>query len=431
MLDTVRKDLFDELFDWLPGVAVENAYSPANFTSPAHASMFTGTYPSRHGVTPRQKSLDSADTVLAERLDEMGVKTVGISTNTHISRYWGFDRGFDLFSERSETGRMLSQSNVDWIQLVRDADSRSVVEVLEACLRSGHSVKSLWVGAELKYYDHPVLGTLFSGAQDSGATAVQSFIEDRCVRDPEFLFVNLMEAHSPYDPPEKYWSGDGVQLSGLAESLGTAPSTETIDRAYRAACRYLSDKYERIFDDIRDEYDYIITCSDHGELLGEHGYYAHEYGLYPELVQVPLVISGPSVRDRSVDNLLSLTGIFDLVVDLFHGATVRDALDVVSEDRCFTEFHGLDPNRRDRLISEGYSSDVLASHDTVLAGAADSAGYVYGGVDGFEGDSDDDALLSAAQEHRDRLVIDPSETDTHPADLPEDVRRQLDTLGYI
>ena len=40
------------------------------------------------------------------------------------------------------------------------------------------------------------------------------------------------------------------------------------------------------------EFDIVVTCADHGELLGEHDLWGHGFGLYPELLRVPLVVSG-------------------------------------------------------------------------------------------------------------------------------------------
>ena len=50
VLDTVRRDAFDEYFDWLPGRWFERAYSTSHRTVPAHASLFTGTYAGEIGV---------------------------------------------------------------------------------------------------------------------------------------------------------------------------------------------------------------------------------------------------------------------------------------------------------------------------------------------------------------------------------------------
>lgn len=49
VLDTLRKDLFDAHFGWMPGERFEHAWSTTHWTAAAHASLFTGLYPSEAG----------------------------------------------------------------------------------------------------------------------------------------------------------------------------------------------------------------------------------------------------------------------------------------------------------------------------------------------------------------------------------------------
>src|SRR3972149_8651863 len=78
-------------------VLFENAISPSPWTLPAHASIFTGMYPSRHGCHERHKFLNRNLPTLPEILKNIGYRTIGISNNSWISKNFGFDRGFDSF----------------------------------------------------------------------------------------------------------------------------------------------------------------------------------------------------------------------------------------------------------------------------------------------------------------------------------------------
>ena len=73
------------------------ASSPGAWTPPSHASIFTGTYPSRHGVDRSHPYLDCGLTTLPEYLRERGYRTYGISSNFWISTATHYDRGFDVF----------------------------------------------------------------------------------------------------------------------------------------------------------------------------------------------------------------------------------------------------------------------------------------------------------------------------------------------
>ena len=73
------------------------AISPGAWTPPSHASIFTGTYASRHGVDRTHPYLDTPMTTLPEYFRGRGYRTYGISSNYWISAATCYDRGFDVF----------------------------------------------------------------------------------------------------------------------------------------------------------------------------------------------------------------------------------------------------------------------------------------------------------------------------------------------
>jgi arylsulfatase A-like enzyme len=105
------------------GVLYEHAISPAAWTPPAHASLFTGTYPSRHGVDRSHLVLNPELTPLPEALRRHGYRTFGISSNYWLSRETGFDSGFDVFvnswqlvqTSGTNTPSNASSGNTMWV----------------------------------------------------------------------------------------------------------------------------------------------------------------------------------------------------------------------------------------------------------------------------------------------------------------------------
>ena len=73
------------------------AISPGAWTPPSHASIFTGTYPSCHGVDRMHPYLDSSLQTLPEYARAAGYRTFGVSSNYWIGAATYFDRGFDVF----------------------------------------------------------------------------------------------------------------------------------------------------------------------------------------------------------------------------------------------------------------------------------------------------------------------------------------------
>ena len=59
----------------------EMGISPAQWTIPSHASMFTGLYPTAHQVTQSNRSLSNEQPQLAERMVQEGYETVAFCNN--------------------------------------------------------------------------------------------------------------------------------------------------------------------------------------------------------------------------------------------------------------------------------------------------------------------------------------------------------------
>ena len=80
------------------GLLFENAVSQSSWTRPAHLSMFTGLYPSEHGVRAlmnRQRLSESVPTLAAE-MKKAGYTTAAFTGGVNIAAPFGFDIGFDL-----------------------------------------------------------------------------------------------------------------------------------------------------------------------------------------------------------------------------------------------------------------------------------------------------------------------------------------------
>jgi uncharacterized sulfatase len=76
----------------------EQAISPAQWTIPAHASFFSGEFPSTHMTIHGSDGLDPRYETLAEQLRADGYRAVGFCNNPLVGVLDnGFRRGFDAF----------------------------------------------------------------------------------------------------------------------------------------------------------------------------------------------------------------------------------------------------------------------------------------------------------------------------------------------
>lgn len=85
-------------------IVFENAYSTSSWTLPAHASLFTGLYPSQHGAHVREgfwgpKALHDQNITLAEILAHHGYVTAGFIGGYFCSSFFGMAQGFDYYHE--------------------------------------------------------------------------------------------------------------------------------------------------------------------------------------------------------------------------------------------------------------------------------------------------------------------------------------------
>ena len=87
------------------GVRFERAYATVPLTTPAHASMMTGLYPTRHGVHNNGDAIlaDVHDTV-AERLSASGYRTAASVSAFVTTRVWNLDQGFDAYFDDLPSG---------------------------------------------------------------------------------------------------------------------------------------------------------------------------------------------------------------------------------------------------------------------------------------------------------------------------------------
>jgi len=133
-----------------------------------------------------------------------------------------------------------------------------------------------------------------------------------------FLWVHYLPPHGPYTPPEEFVrdlprseSGTQLPVSSENNAQGMIPryqrlrgesDPEVYRRAYAGHVRYVDRHVGRLLDGLRELglYDraLVIVTSDHGESLGEHGwYFCHGNLVYQEQVLVPLLVKLPASRD--------------------------------------------------------------------------------------------------------------------------------------
>jgi arylsulfatase A-like enzyme len=324
------------------GVVYENAISPAAWTPPAHASLFTGTYPSRHGVTRSRLVLDPALSPLPEVLRRHGYRTYGVSSNYWLSRETQFDRGFDEFIHCWQ----LVQTGGN-VPLERQQHKQDLgLERLNGKGRRG--LADAYGNAVNALYDRATQKWLRSfHAYDDGAWRVNRLVQ-RWARDwqradtPFFAFLHYMEPHIRYRAPGRYrtlHTPRGVSARRLRRVnqnpwryVVGAKAMDEEDFAilcglYDGEVSYVDQRIGQIYDLLHDRgllrNTVLIITSDHGENLGDHQLMDHQYCLYDTLLRVPLIVCFPPEFPRGT-RIAEQVQTLDLFPTLLQLAGIRD-----------------------------------------------------------------------------------------------------------
>jgi len=132
----------------------------------------------------------------------------------------------------------------------------------------------------------------------------QKWLKKSKKKSPWFLFINYMENHYKNYLPPKYSSlfskpprpidADEFKNEETGFPIMTVEEILKHRSWYDNEMAYLDNEIGLFFNFLKKNELYddtlIVITSDHGELLGEHDDFGHEYWLYRELLHVPLIV---------------------------------------------------------------------------------------------------------------------------------------------
>ncbi len=147
----------------------------------------------------------------------------------------------------------------------------------------------------------------------SGTVAAFSSWLDQKSKSPFVAYVHLLPPHHPYPSPDEYkqlfanekpptaWQGD-YPFPEIARDdrergdMAPPPLGQWVDR-YDSSLRWGDWGVGKLEETLRAkkllDKTVLIVTADHGEAFGEHGYIYHDFGVYDELLHIPLLIRLP------------------------------------------------------------------------------------------------------------------------------------------
>lgn len=383
------------------GVLYTRAWSTSPWTLPAHASMFTGKYPTRHGA------------------DYASQRGVGARLNEVIP--W--------VDSRFRANRLADDEVVmaEWLAAAGYA--------------TGAFVGGPWMapafGLLQGYQSHDaempgLAGRTGDEITDRAIEWLRTVPRDR----PLHLLVNYFDPHAPYTPPPAFSPKPKVDNSG---KMRDPPLRDR----YAGEIRYMDHQIGRLFDALREVGRYegalIIAVSDHGELFGEHALMLHGYWLYEELVRVALIVRLPHERRAGdvVDATVSIVDLLPIVADEvgFRLPEGLDAMAIGEREVAFAEFRrnpAVDEVRGRRVDRD---ADVAIRWPWKLIANSDGTSELYridtdpGETQPVADGSIEDSMRATLASVRSTLVA-PEPMPAGPV-VPTDVSDRLRDLGYL
>lgn len=250
------------------GLLFEDAHTTIGKTGPAFASMFTSLYPPTHGARRNAQRMRSDIPVLAEILGQTGYEAAAFISNwTLRADLVGLNRGFDHYDEEF-------------------TQARNAVGVMERHADDVARAAERWLRRR---------------AGD----------EDRRER-PLFLWVHFSDPHSPY-----------LERTGFTPPL---PPREQRGSGWQRRWRYQSEvnyvdhwlgRLSEAIDELLAGPRYTLFVSDHGESMGEHGYWGHGKNVHWPNARIPMILAGPGIPEgRRIEEAVGVVDILPTVLDL-------------------------------------------------------------------------------------------------------------------
>jgi hypothetical protein len=259
------------------------AYSPGTWTTPSHASYFTGAAPTEHHLLNKGHPLGKEFETLAESFVGAGWQTALVAANPTLGQATGIWQGFQHAA-------------------------------------AAEGLYKAWRGNELVEQVEKTLKKVEKGK-------------------PLFLFVNIFDAHDPYPAVP-----DGVEWLPRREKMDILPNRPD---AYKSLKEFYAGTIEpktrgQLVAHMNDSYDYgvyksdqdiqrvlglleaegwlsstwrVVITSDHGEHLGEHDMMRHDGPPFEAVSRVPLVFMDNSVPKPVLPSPISATAAYWLVKD--------------------------------------------------------------------------------------------------------------------
>ena len=336
-------------------VKFDNCFAGSLPCMPARRELHTGRYNFLHRSWG---PLEPFDDSMPEILKMNGVYS-HLATDHHL--YWA-DGGATYHSRFSSWEMIRGQEGDPWKGQIKfpeiPEDAKAPQRLfLPSREKLADIWRQEWVNRQefKEEKDYPQSKTFKAGLD---------FIEKNHDEDSWFLQIESFDPHEPYVVPEEYDAlyGDHIKKKNLDwpdyhPVIENDEDVENLKYKYAALLSKCDRSLGNVLD-LMDKYNMwedtmLIVCTDHGFLLGEHGWWAKNMmPAYNELVNTPLFIWDPRTKKmgETRESLVQLIDMAPTVLDFFNldipkdmqGFPLRETIenDKKVREACIFGWHG-------------------------------------------------------------------------------------------
>ncbi len=299
------------------GRRFDAAYTPSPICVPARASIATGRYVHETGCWANAQPYSGAPESWHHRLREAGHEVTSIG-KLHF-RSSGDDNGFS-----EEVNPLHVKDGKGWLHgLLRDREDLFEPSGFSANIGPGSDAYTA--------YDLAVCSSAVDWLRTRGASDVSK---------PWCLYTSFLRPHYPLTCPQTYFDlydpdqlpmprapGDEQShpiLAGMKRACNYDKHFDDRSRriacaSYFGLCSFVDDMVGRLVQALEEaglaNSTTIILTSDHGECLGDRGFWT-KMVMYEEAAAVPLIVTGPHVAPGVCTEPVSLIDLYPTILDL-------------------------------------------------------------------------------------------------------------------
>lgn len=292
------------------GVRCDNCFSQGSWTKPSVGTILTSCYPTVTGMTQILDQLDGKFVTLPEALRDAGWFTAGFSANPIMGRLSNYSQGFRRF--------------LDAAAIIQNGDP---IHFASGSAKAVNVHALPWIEQNREWPFFLYLHSVDPHEEYAPAPEYLKLFADPAF-EPEYRrqWSTLLDV-KPIKDVGNHCTKEHFEKAGVAVDPFIAYGRELYDADIRAN----DDEIARVVAALRDKKwlddMIVVVTADHGEEFMEHGGTSHGFGLWNELIHVPLIVIAPGLLPEGlvVSEPVQSIDLYPTLLDLV-GVAAPDSL---------------------------------------------------------------------------------------------------------